>query len=640
MSSLPSASTRVQNNAGQAAVGTDLLALWGVCASSADGVPRLYSSTQAMLDAHGYCEAAEYAAIHMDDTDKPVLFVPLPISTAGALGRQNSVHTGTSKITVAASAGGIMAEGDAIVKVTRGGTVGTDQILLSLSLDGGTSYLPVRLGTATSYAIPRLGVTITFGAGTLETDDTVLEFTTSAPLFDAAGLLLGKAGMVAQQRATRTGLVVGDVPTLALGQAIQDVADDYETANERYTLMKFQARDPRSARSSALRVAMVGTPELTFAEVGGTGDTITRDAGSWVTDGFTVGDYIRVTGTLSNNVSGKITAVTATVLTLDTTDLAPEVIEDAAVRVTAEPSLVFAGSGPYTLTRNRGSWVSDGFVVGDEVTSDGVTFLTVTALSATVLTTSDSVSAATLGLVTAEIYAEESDAAWVADIESDFAAIDGDRRVDIGAGRLTKLSPITGYTMRRPVQWADTATAYQRDVSRTTWEKAKGPLLGWGIDGEHDERVDGGLLEGKFTCARTWGNGPEGAFIAKSLARDTDGSVLGMTHNSCVANLVQTVVQRATEDFVGATLVLNPPDTNGKRTMTRVSIARLEAKVNGELLRNRPSSVPGEDPRWSSAKWTASTDDDLGIADATLNGSCELNLNGTIVHVATVVGVR
>lgn len=636
MSTLPSASTRVQNNAGNAPVSTDLLALWGACSSEADGVPRLYSNVAAMLDEHGYCEAAEYAAIHMEDTNKPILFVPLPISTVGALGRQHSVHTGTSKITVAASAGGIMAESDAIVKVTKGGTIGTDQILLSLSLDGETSYLPVRLGTATSYAIPRLGVTVSFGAGTVETDDTILEFTTTAPLFDSAGLLLGKAGMVAQQRATRTALVIGDVPTLALGQAIQDVADDYETDAERYTVFKFQARDRRVAASSALRVAMVGTPALTFAEVGATGDTITRATGSWVNDGFAVNDYVRVTGTLLNNVSGKITAVTATVLTLDTADLVAESITDEDVRITSEPSFTTA-TGPNTLTRNRGSWIADGFAIGDSI-SDGTNAYTITAVSATVITVSETLGASVTGLAGVTITATETITAWKAATDALFASIDGDRRVDIGRGRLTKLSPIDGYTMRRPVQWADTARAYQRDVSRTTWEKVVGPLRGWGIEGEHDARVDG--FDGKFTCARTWGNGPEGAFIAQSLTRDTDGSILGMTHNSCVANLVQSVVQRETEDFVGGTLVLNPPDTLGKRTATRTALARLEAKVNAALARNRPSSTAGEDPRWSDAKWTASTDDDLGIADAVLNGSCELNLNGTIVRVATVVGVR
>lgn len=72
-------------------------------------------------------------------------------------------------------------------------------------------------------------------------------------------------------------------------------------------------------------VNMTGGPSLTFAEVGATGDTITRSAGSWVTEEFAPGMYIGVTGSASNNITDAlITGVTATVLTLDTTDLVNE----------------------------------------------------------------------------------------------------------------------------------------------------------------------------------------------------------------------------------------------------------------------------------------------------------------------------
>jgi hypothetical protein len=70
--------------------------------------------------------------------------------------------------------------------------------------------------------------------------------------------------------------------------------------------------------------AMTGFPLLTFAEVGASGDTITRSTGSWIDDGFLVGDTITVRGSTSNNVTGPIASLTATVLTLDTTDLINE----------------------------------------------------------------------------------------------------------------------------------------------------------------------------------------------------------------------------------------------------------------------------------------------------------------------------
>jgi len=641
--SLPNATTRLSTQAGNAPVSTDLIAIFAPVATLADGTPREYTSLSSLVSAHGYSEGAEYAGLHMQDAGKGVLYVPIPIATPGAVVRSESMHTGTSAVTVAVGSSGALAEVDAILKVTAGGTRGTSQILLSLSLDGGTSYKPVRLGTATSYVIPNIGVTISFGAGTLVAGDTILKFKTSGPQFDSSGVTLGAAGLVAQQKVVRSWLFVGDVLTRALGQAIETAVNAYETANDRYVGAKFQVRDRRVLESSKLRVAMVGTPTLTFAEVGATGDTLTRDTGSWVTDGFLVGDYVTISGSVSNNGGGKVTGVSATVLTFDTFDLTAETLNVASAggRVTAEHSFVFSST---TITRNAGSWIAEGFAVGDTVTIAGTASnngtAIITTLTATVLTASaSSFVSETIGSCSASITLTESKSAHVAAMDSMFAPISTSERVDIGHGRLTKLSPITGYTLRRPVQWADSIRSYQRDLSQTTWEKAAGSLEGWGIDGEHDERVDGGALDAKFTCARTWGNGPVGAFIAQSLTRATDGNILGYTHNLYVASLAQTVCQRATENFAGATIVLLPPDTNGRRFATQASLADLAAKVNRDLQNNLLINRGDGNPRASSAVWTPATNDDLGVANATLHGTLALGLNGTIVHIATTVEV-
>src|SRR5690348_18211247 len=46
-------------------------------------------------------------------------------------------------------------------------SIGTAGITFDLSLDGGRTTKRIRLGTATSYTVPYLGITINFGAGTL-----------------------------------------------------------------------------------------------------------------------------------------------------------------------------------------------------------------------------------------------------------------------------------------------------------------------------------------------------------------------------------------------------------------------------------------------------------------------------------------
>lgn len=68
-------------------------------------------------------------------------------------------------------------------------------------------------------------------------------------------------------------------------------------------------------------LSTTGSVSVTFAVAsGGNGPTITRASGSWITDGFVVGDNITITGTASNNTTGTIGVLTATVMTLVTTD--------------------------------------------------------------------------------------------------------------------------------------------------------------------------------------------------------------------------------------------------------------------------------------------------------------------------------
>lgn len=646
--SLPSASTRLSVQAGSAPTSTDLIAVWGACATLADGSPRLYSSVQALIDAHGYCEAAEYAALHMDGAAKPILFVPLAISTAGTVGRfDTSGNTGTSVCSVAAAAGGILAEVDGVVKVATGGTVGTDQIVLSISLDGGTTFKPARLGTATTYTIPYVGLVLSFTVGTLIATDTALEFHSVAPLADYTSLTTARAAMAAQQRITRSWLFVGDLSLLAQGQGIQTAVDTYETSHERYTYAVAQLRDRLPLASlSQTRASMTAGASVTFAEVGATGDTITRATGSFLTDGFVAGDTIRVTGSSSNNVTGVPTTIAASVITLNTTDLVAEG-PTAVVTITSEPTLTFAevGASGDTITRNRGSWLDDGFRVGDSITVSGTASNNVTGtianVTATVITmgTTD-LAAEVIGAYGVTVTAGETDAQAIASLDSTFATVTDDQRVHLWYGRAAWLSPITGYTMRRPAAWVNSVRAYQHDIRTPTWWKDLGPVKGVSIEGEHDERTDGGALDARFGCLRTWANGPSGTFIAQAISRANDGDRLAYEHDVAVANLAQTVVQRVTEGFAGQILTLLPPDSENKAFATPESLAVLKTKVDSELARNLLSNVGGEGPRASSVEWTPATDDDFAVSNATLHSTTALNLNGTIVHVSNVVGVR
>jgi hypothetical protein len=566
MPTLPEASVSVDAEAGTPATGTDLIVIIDAVSQNADITPRVFSGAKALLDFHKYSRGVDYAAIHADETRKPVMFVGLPIATPGVVSQlDDSGVEGTSVVSVTAAAGGILEETDCSVTVFRGGTIGTDQILLDLSCDDRV-VKRVRLGTATSYTIPYLGIVISFAAGTLEDED-VFTFRTSAPRFSQASLALARAALAAQQKGGRSWLIIPELETEDDAADVLAEVNGYETANQRFVYARAQARDRRPPP----RKSSLGT--VTFDEVGATGDTITRSAGSWIDDGFREGDLIDVAGAVNvaNNITGApIASLTATVITLDATDL-----------------------------------VAEAATAGVSVTADG-----------------------------------ESMAAWVSDIDAEFADIDAERRIDIAGGRARKLSAITGWKFRRPIAWAASIREYQHDVQIPNWRKSDGPLKGWdlededGVTVEYDERGQGGLLAARFTCARTYANGPLGTFIALSLTRDTEGTLLSRTHNLAVANVLCTTVQYTTENAIGRVLELKPDGS-----ATEESLVALEEEVNSaiaiELLQRKK-----EGRRASAAYWTASRTDILNVAGAELTGQANLLANGTLEKITTRVRVQ
>lgn len=649
MAELPSANVSLDDEAGAFAGSTGYIAVLACVEQNADLTPRVFASGKSLLAQHGFSDGASYVASHVGETRKPVLFVGLPTAAVGVLGSQDSTGVfGTSKVSVAAGAHGILAAVDAIFTVVNGGIVGTDQITGTLSLDGGRTEKNIRLGTATSYAIPYVGITISFTAGTLIAED-VYTFRSTAPMWDQAGLQAAREALGAQLKLVRTFLLIGDCRD-------SDDADDfvtelnaYETTHQRFVVGRMSVKDRSPlAKKSKIKKRMSGTPSLTFAEVGATGDTITRDTGSFVTDGFAVNDLITVAGTAMNNfVDAKITNVSATVLTLDTQDLVAETIQDEDVTIVGSEALTFAevGSTGDTVTRSAGSWVDDGFAIGDVVSFTGTALNnvtgTITNVTATVLTFgSTDLAAEAIAGWRVSCAKVQTMAAWVSASDSEFAGIDEDRRPDLALGRGRKLCPITGWKFRRPASWHASIREYQHDVHIPTWRKADGPLAGVDLEDEDgnvvefDERTDGGGLAGRFTCMRTYGNGPRGAFIAMSLTRASEGSLLSRTHNMQVANLACTVVQAATEDAIGQVLVLQSDGT-----ATDAALAVLEERVNSALqialLQDK-----GEGQRASSAVWKASRNDVLNVTGATLNGVLSLLLNGTLEKINTSVRVQ
>lgn len=567
MATLPSASVLIDDEAGAFAGGTGYCVVIAPVATNADTTPRVFASTAALLDQHGYSQGAAYTALHIEGSKKPVLFVGIPVATAGVVGQNDASGVdGTSVITVT---GTPLEEVDASFTVVNGGTIGVNGITGNLSLDGGRTEKLIRLGTATTYPIPYVGLTLNFAAGTLEADD-VYTFVSSAPMWDSAGLAAAKTALAAQMKLGRTAMIIGDLPTDTFAGYVTTAMNGYETANDRFTMARASVKD----RLPLPKKSKVVGQTLTFAEVGATGDTITRSSGSWISDGFKVGDIITVSGAVEvlNNftASAGLANVTATVLTL----------------------------------------------AGDDLVAEAST-------------PSEDVS----------ITVAQTMSAWVSASDTEFAPVDAQRRIDLGLGRLRKRCPITGWEFRRPVTWAASIREYQHDLHIPCWRKSDGPLDGWSAldeDGniaEYDERVTGGALAGRFTCSRSYGNGPNGAYIALSMTRATEGSLLSRSHNMQVANLACTVVHAATENVIGQVLQL---DDDGRATAASLSVIEESINTDLEVALLQQGT---EGPRASKAVWRASTTDVLNVVGATLTGVLDLHLNGTVEQIATTVKV-
>ena len=654
---LPSAQTRIDQNATAAQTAAQLCCVIAPVPNNADGVPRLFGNASAVYAQHGYASGVDFTALFTSETNLPMLFAGIPIASPGAVGRfDQSGNTDTSVVTVVAGASGALEEVDGMVRVNRGGTIGTDQIVIDLSLDGGRSWKEgIKLGTASSYTIPYIGQTLSFAAGDLTAGETVLTWHSTGPMWDSAGITLAKTGLEAQYKQTRSWLVVGDASNSTEVGYVKTAANAYETEVERYTIAKVQLRDrlPQAALSQ-VRSRMTGAPNVTFSEVGAGNDTATRSSGSFVTDGFVNGDTVRITGAVAgaghNNITG-IATVAASALTFAAAgaDLDNEG-PIAGVSMTAEPTLTFGdgGGGADSLTRNRGSWLDDGFRAGDVLTiadtvsNNGSTYTIVTVTATTITFATGTVTAEVIGSYGVTITAGETDAQFVTTLEAAMSTIADEPRVDLGIGRGFKLSPFIGAELRRPVQWADTLQAYKHDVHVSTWAKKKaGSCSGWslknaeGIRVEHDENFDKNALSAGFTCFRSFPNGPDGAFIARSVTRGEVGTVFSATEFMAVINLAQTISQAEAENALGEDLILNIDGT-----ATPEALGIIKSRVDSALLRDLLPGKTGEGARASRAYWTPASDDDLSGVDATLNAVLSIELNGKLVHVNTKIRVN
>ena len=119
---------------------------------------------------------------------------------------------------------------------------------------------------------------------------------------------------------------------------------------------------------------------LSAAEISVTSGSLTRSSGSWVAEGFLVGQIITFTGANSNNGVYLIQGISADGRTLQISQPQSETTPGLSVAsagsalLSGSPTLSFvaaSGSQGPTISRSIGNWLSDGFGIGQTITVRG-----------------------------------------------------------------------------------------------------------------------------------------------------------------------------------------------------------------------------------------------------------------------------
>lgn len=148
-----------------------------------------------------------------------------------------------------------------VLRVITGGTIGSAGITFQYSIDGGATWSStLRLGTATSFAVPNAGGTIAFAAGTLLAGDQLsaisVEPTASSTTLGAALTSLKSVGL-----AWDWGALCGPI-SAALAASVDSSMMTFESAG-RYTAFFANAAQQLAASDSTWQTALL-TDYATF----------------------------------------------------------------------------------------------------------------------------------------------------------------------------------------------------------------------------------------------------------------------------------------------------------------------------------------------------------------------------------------
>lgn len=238
----------------------------GVIGCSSKGTPGVLVSTRSidtLTSTFGYGPLVEAAALVIQ-AGGTALAVKASTTTSGVAGSVTNGAGNTSTSTVGVT-GNPFDDYEVRIDVIQGGTIGTGPVRLAFSLDNDRNQgASVNIGTATSYAIPNTGMTITFGVGALVTGDS-FTFRTTGPLWTFGDVQAAVAVLAASNQTWAGGVHVTGVMTGAQATSLETTMEGLATNNFRFTFAIVDSRD--FATSDVTEAAWMTAVENDFASV-------------------------------------------------------------------------------------------------------------------------------------------------------------------------------------------------------------------------------------------------------------------------------------------------------------------------------------------------------------------------------------
>jgi hypothetical protein len=184
--------TILDNGLGLSPAGNgNTLAVIGVSSQGNANQPQQSPQASPIVTTFGYGPGPELFAKVTHDTGNNTIFVKAATVTNGSNTAVTATRVGTPSTSVVTLTGTPFDTYYGLVTVlpNSGGTIGTTGIIVSISLDAGrTVYATAALLTTNSYVIPNTGITLNFGAGTLNPGDTFSWVSTEPKWSDATAV--------------------------------------------------------------------------------------------------------------------------------------------------------------------------------------------------------------------------------------------------------------------------------------------------------------------------------------------------------------------------------------------------------------------------------------------------------------------